>query len=106
MEFKKCSSNPQKNKIKHRNSNNKRIENNKIASLNQIVPKVTLNVNGLYMPIKTERWKEWNKKWPNYILSIKNSLKISYIYIESKRMEKIYHANMNQKKSRNYINIR
>ena len=45
-----------------------------MVDINPNISKITLNVNGLYTPIKSQRLSEWIKKTTNYMLSVSNSL--------------------------------
>ena len=46
-----------------------------MVDINPNISKITLNVNGLYTSIKSQRLSEWIKKTaPNYLLSASNSL--------------------------------
>ena len=62
---------------------------------------ITLNVNGLNVPIKRQRLAEWIEKQDSYICCLQEShLKTRDTYrLKVKGWKKIFHANGNQKKA-------
>ena len=63
---------------------------------------ITLNVNGLNAPTKRQRLAEWiQKQDPQYMLSTRDPPQNKgHIQTESEGLEKVYHANRDQKKAR------
>ena len=61
---------------------------------------ITLNVNGLNVPIKRQRLAERIQNKPRYMLSARDPPQTKgHIQTESKGLEKVFHANGDQKKA-------
>ena len=62
---------------------------------------ITLNVNGLNVPVKIQRLAEWIQKQDPYICCLQEThLKTRDIYrLKVKGWKKIFHANRDQKKA-------
>ena len=62
---------------------------------------ITLNVNGLNAPTKTQRLAEWIQKQDSYICCLQEThLKTGYIYrLKVMGWKNIFHANRDQKKA-------
>ena len=80
---------------------NKEEIKNKMSDLSPNISIITLNVNGLNIPIKRQRLAEWTKNYDPTLCYLKEALlkNNNTGRLKTKRWKNIYHANINQRKA-------